>query len=103
VPGQAPAWSVEFNPTYTFARRHIPEIHGIKGGEVEAALGTAVLYLHDYHWDNPRASDFYRINGDLYVYRFHREYLLAFELKIERDQLGNPKRVILELLTLQNA
>jgi hypothetical protein len=103
VPDPEPAWSVEFRPTYDFAERHAPEIKDTKGGEVEAALGKAVLLLYNYPWDAPEVSDFYRVDGDLYVYRFHPEYLLAFELKIERDQLGNPKRVILELLTLQNA
>jgi len=100
VPGPATSWSVDLQSTYTFYE-HIAELP-VPGGEVSAALTRAFQHLHGYHWDSPNINDFYKVDGNLYIYRVHQEYLLAFELKIDRDRLGNPKLVTLELLALQN-
>ncbi len=97
MPRPEPSWSVTFQWSKDFEAQ-VAEL--IPGRGISKALGEAFSYLYEYRWDNPIRSDFYSIFKSSYVYRFHKGYLRAFELVVERNS-GQLEKIVLQLVAIQ--
>jgi hypothetical protein len=102
VPAQETGWSVTFRTSKSFEAQIVEAIEH-RGREISKALGKAFVYLYEYPWDEPRGRDFYSVYKDSYIYRIHRDYLLAFDLKVDRRSSGRPEKVVLRLKAIQMA
>jgi len=100
VPALETSWSVTFRTSDSFEAQ-VAEAIKFRGGEISNALGQAFVYLHGYHWDKPLSRDFYSVYKGSYIYRILKDYLLAFDLKVERHSSGRPEEVVLRLKAIQ--
>lgn len=99
MPRPEPSWSVTFQWSEDFEAQ-VAELKQIPGRGISKALGEAFSYLYEYGWDNPLRSDFYSVFKSSYAYRFHKGYLLAFELAVEWNS-GQLEKIVLQLGAIQ--
>lgn len=96
------SWSVTFQTSDSFEAQ-VAEVVKVRGDEVSKALGRAFSHLYRYNWGDPLSSDFYSVYKNSYVYRLHKEYLLAFDLIVARRSSSRPEMVVLRLTAIQKA
>lgn len=102
MPAPGKSWSVTFQTSESFEAQ-VAEVIQLQGDEISKALGDAFVRLDEYPWDHPLTRDFYSVYKSSYVYRLHKEYLLAFELIVARHSSGRPEKVVLRLTAIQKA